>query len=154
MNVAGVADQFKGWPKIPILHKLQPIKQAVTSSIANLFVTTRYPRAINWCLGSDGTIKRSNTGFLKVNPKTYWASLCAIWHPARDKPPMNGILQCFLVLLQQLSLIWVIFCSVFSCFASLLTAICHCDTLCLTSGFDNFEENRILLHNLQISPLH
>ena len=35
-NVTGVAPQFKGWPKIPILllHKLQPIKPAVTSSIA------------------------------------------------------------------------------------------------------------------------
>ena len=153
VNVAGVADQFKGWPKIPILHKLQPIKRAVTSSISNLFVTTRYPRAINWCLGSDGTIKRSNTGFLKVNPKTYWASLCAIWHPVRDKPPkwhfavfsgvaatakpyMSDILQCFL----------------------LFRLITHSyrATVMYTSAFGNFAENRTFVQfthfNLTFSP--
>ena len=75
VNVAGVAHQFKGWPKKPILHNLQPIKAAVKSSVADLFATTSYPRAINRWLGSGRTIKRSKTGFLKVPPETYWASL-------------------------------------------------------------------------------
>ena len=159
MLQAGVAHQFRDWPKI--LHNLQAIKPAVTGSIAYLFATTRYPRAINRWLASGWKIKRSNTGFLKVTSKTYWASLplCAIWHPCkRDKPPMNGILQCFLVLLQQLSLTWVIFCSVFPCFGSLLTASVALGCTLLYFSFCQFCREQNFCTHLHISiwpsPLH